>query len=159
MVYDCRYIMLAKMSDSSGEAWISAFNEQAESLLGQRAEDLAKIRNQVSHLLPSFCSPERLHAFCYNVDLPIVFVALRCYVCHTSFQHLYNGICGAQDGDGKPYEAALRQAMWVPHIYRISVAQTEYMNEKRQRVTVRSVGPVDWAAESRHLLENIAKVR
>jgi replication factor A1 len=49
--------------------------------------------------------------------------------------------------------------MWVPHIYRISVAQTEYMNEKRQRLTVRTVGPVDWAAESRHLLENIAKVR
>lgn len=65
----------------------------------------------------------------------------------------------AQGGDGKPYDAALRKAMWVPHVYRISVAQTEYMNEKRQRVTVRSVGPVDWAAESKLLLENIAKLK
>lgn len=55
--YHCRYIMLAKMSDSSGEAWISAFNEQAESLLGQSAEDLAIIRDQVPHLFPLICSP------------------------------------------------------------------------------------------------------
>lgn len=39
--------MLAKMSDSSGETFVSAFNEQAEMLLGQSAESLATIRDQV----------------------------------------------------------------------------------------------------------------
>lgn len=99
----------------------------------------------------------------HRLLFPVVLLAFSCYIGYSWFQHLYqysyNGNRVVQDGDGKPYEAALRKAMWVPHIYRISVAQTEYMNEKRQRLTVRTVGPVDWAAESRHLLENIAKVR
>jgi replication factor A1 len=69
--------------------------------------------------------------------------------------------CGwsAQVGEGKEYEAALRKAQWAPLVFLISVAQTEYMNEKRQRITVRSVGSVDWAAECKLLLESIAKLK
>lgn len=102
-----RYIMQAKLSDSSGEAWVSAFNEQAESLLGVSADNLSEMRNQA--------------------------------------------------GDDNQYQNAVRKAMWQPCVYRISAAQTEYMSEKRQRLTVRTVVPVDWVAESKHLLAKITK--
>lgn len=46
--------------------------------------------------------------------------------------------------------------MWQPLVYRISAAQTEYMSEKRQRLTVRTVQRIDWVAESKHLLAKIA---
>lgn len=39
--------MQAKVLDSSGEAWVSAFNEQAETLLGVSADSLSEMRNQV----------------------------------------------------------------------------------------------------------------
>lgn len=53
----------------------------------------------------------------------------------------------------------LKEAMWVPHLFRVSVAQTEYMSEKRQRITVRAQAPVDWAAESKYLLEEMSKMK
>lgn len=65
--------------------------------------------------------------------------------------HLY------QEGDEK-YQLKLKEATWVPHLFRVSVSQTEYMNEKRQRITVRAQAPLDCSAESRYLLEEIAKM-
>ncbi|KAL2642129.1 hypothetical protein R1flu_009716 [Riccia fluitans] len=103
-----RYIMLAKVSDHSGEAWISAFNEQAETILGHTAESLNDIRSQ--------------------------------------------------DSEEKEFQAILKGAAWESRMLRISVQQNEYMSEKRQRITVRSVSPVDWAAESRLLLEKLSSL-
>ncbi|XP_058070460.1 replication protein A 70 kDa DNA-binding subunit B [Magnolia sinica] len=60
--------------------------------------------------------------------------------------------------DDKTFQLKLKEAMWVPHLFRVSVAQTEYMNEKRQRITVRSQAPVDWSAESKYLLEEVSKM-
>ena len=51
----------------------------------------------------------------------------------------------------------LKEATWAPHLFRVSVTQNEYNNEKRQRITVRGVAPVDFAAESKFLLEEISK--
>ena len=59
--------------------------------------------------------------------------------------------------DNHEYERFVRKAMWQPRVYRISAAQTEYMSEKRQRLTVRTVMPVDWVAECKHLLVKMAK--
>ncbi|KAG6545076.1 hypothetical protein Mapa_013459 [Marchantia paleacea] len=101
-----RYIMLAKISDHSGEAWISAFNEEAESILGYSAERLNDIK--------------------------------------------------IQDNDHKEYQRVLKGAAWESRMLRISVQQNEYMSEKRQRITVRSVSSVDWAAESKLLLERLS---
>jgi hypothetical protein len=39
--------MQAKLLDSSGEAWVSAFNEQAETLLAVSADNLSEMRSQV----------------------------------------------------------------------------------------------------------------
>lgn len=64
-----------------------------------------------------------------------------------------------QEGEDNLYLQKLKQATWVPHLFRISVSQNEYNNEKRQRITVRAVAPVDFAAESRFLLEEISKMR
>jgi replication factor A1 len=62
-----------------------------------------------------------------------------------------------QEGDDS-YALKLKEATWVPHLFRVSVTQHEYNNEKRQRITVRSEAPVEHAAESKYLLEQIAKL-
>jgi replication factor A1 len=50
-----------------------------------------------------------------------------------------------QEGDNS-YVLKLKEATWVPHMFRVSVTQDEYMNEKRQRITVRGEALVDFAA-------------
>ncbi|ONK64694.1 uncharacterized protein A4U43_C07F28910 [Asparagus officinalis] len=102
-----RYIMVMKVSDPSGEAWVSCFNEQAEQIIGCSADELDRIKTE--------------------------------------------------EGEDR-YQLKLKEAMWTHHLFRVSVAQTEYMSEKRQRITVRSQSPVDYSAESRYLLEEISKM-
>ncbi|KAK6925113.1 OB-fold nucleic acid binding domain, AA-tRNA synthetase-type [Dillenia turbinata] len=102
-----RYILVLKISDATGEAWISMFNEQAEKIIGCSADELDNLKSQ----------------------------------------------------NAEEYQSKLKEATWVPHLFRVSVAQHEYMNEKRQRITVRSLAPIDFAAESRFLLEEMKKVQ
>ncbi|GAB4845379.1 Replication protein A 70 kDa DNA-binding subunit B [Ancistrocladus abbreviatus] len=104
-----RYIMVLKISDATGEAWVSVFNEQAERVVGCSADELDKFKSQ--------------------------------------------------EGEENLFQLKLKEATWVPYHFRVSVAQHEYMNEKRQRITVRAVAPVDFVAESRFLLEEIAKMK
>ncbi|KAL5544628.1 hypothetical protein UlMin_008412 [Ulmus minor] len=104
-----RYILLVKVSDASGEAFVSAFNEEGEKIIGCSADELDKMK--------------------------------------------------PQDGEENLFQVKLKQATWVPHLFRVSVTQNEYNNEKRQRITVRAIAPVDFAAESRFLLEEISKMR
>ncbi|KAI4303759.1 hypothetical protein MLD38_039355 [Melastoma candidum] len=104
-----RYIMVVKITDASGEAYVSTFNEEAERIIGCPADELDQLKSQVSE--------ENL------------------------------------------YQQKLKRATWVPHLFRISVAQHEYNGEKRQRITARAVVPVDFAAESRYLLEEISKMQ
>ncbi|XP_047338059.1 replication protein A 70 kDa DNA-binding subunit B [Impatiens glandulifera] len=101
-----RYIMVAKVSDASGEAWLSTFNEQAEKIIGHSADDLDKMKSQ-------------------------------------------------EMGEGNQFQMKLKEATWVPHVFRVSVVNQEYMSEKRQRITVRAVAPVDFAVESKLMLEEI----
>lgn len=42
-----RYILVVRVSDASGEAYISAFNEEAERIIGCSADELDKLRSQV----------------------------------------------------------------------------------------------------------------
>ena len=55
LIFICpfRYIMVAKISDASSEAWVSAFNEQAERIIGCSAEELDKLKSQVDYLITS----------------------------------------------------------------------------------------------------------
>lgn len=53
----------------------------------------------------------------------------------------------------------LKEATWTPHLFRVSVATHEYNNEKRQRITVRAVAPVDYATESKYLMEQISNMK
>lgn len=46
-VRSCRYILGARVSDASGEAYISAFNNEAESIIGCSADELDKLKAQV----------------------------------------------------------------------------------------------------------------
>ncbi|KAJ8536318.1 hypothetical protein K7X08_034719 [Anisodus acutangulus] len=102
-----RYIMALEVSDASGEAWLSVFNDQAEKTLGCSADELDKLKSE--------------------------------------------------EGE-TAYQMKLKEATWVPHLFRVSVAPQEYNNEKRQRITVRAVAPVDYAAESKYLLEEMSKM-
>ncbi|KAK6148622.1 hypothetical protein DH2020_019534 [Rehmannia glutinosa] len=108
---DCslRYIMVVKVSDASGEAYLSVFNEQAEKIIGCSADELNDLKSQ--------------------------------------------------DGDGSSYQVKLKEATWVPHLFRVSVTPHEYNNEKKQRITIRAVAPVDYATESKYLLEEISKMK
>ncbi|KEH32027.1 putative replication factor A protein [Medicago truncatula] len=103
-----RYIMVAKVSDASGEAFVSTFNEEAEKIIGCPAEELDNLKSQ--------------------------------------------------DGEENPYDMKLKKATWIPHLLRVSVSQNEYNGEKRQRITARAVVPIDFAAESKFLLEDISKM-
>ena len=42
-----RYIMVMKVSDPSGEAWLSVFNDQAEQIIGSTADELERIKSEV----------------------------------------------------------------------------------------------------------------
>lgn len=64
-----------------------------------------------------------------------------------------------QEGEEGFFQQKLKEATWVPYLFRISVAQHEYMNEKRQRITARAIAPVDFAAESRFLLDEISNMK
>ncbi|GER40152.1 replication protein A 70 kDa DNA-binding subunit B [Striga asiatica] len=107
---DCslRYVMVVKVLDASGEAYLSVFNEQAEKIIGCSADELNELRTQ--------------------------------------------------DGDSS-YQMTLKDAMWVPYLFRVSVTPHEYNNEKKQRITIRAVAPVDYATESKYLLEEISKMK
>ncbi|CAN0876938.1 Replication protein A 70 kDa DNA-binding subunit B [Linum grandiflorum] len=102
-----RYILALKVTEASGEGWISAFNDEAELILGSSADELDQLRSQ---------------------------------------------------DDGSSYQSKLKAATWNPHLFRVSVTQNEYNHEKRQRVTVKAVSSVDFAAESKFLLEEISKM-
>ncbi|KAL3513035.1 hypothetical protein ACH5RR_025752 [Cinchona calisaya] len=103
-----RYIMVLKVSDASGEAWLSVFNDEAEKILGCSADELNKLKTE--------------------------------------------------EGETS-YQMKLKEATWVPHLFRVSVTPREYNNDRRQRITVRAVAPVDYAAESRYLMEEISKMK
>ena len=42
-----RYIMVVKVSDASGEGWVSAFNDEAERIIGLSADELDQLKSQV----------------------------------------------------------------------------------------------------------------
>ncbi|MFS7912131.1 putative replication factor A protein [Helianthus anomalus] len=61
--------------------------------------------------------------------------------------------------DGSEYQTQLKKATWVPYLFRVMVAQKEYNNEKKQRITVKYIAPVDFVAESKFLLEEISTMK
>ncbi|CAN1176608.1 Replication protein A 70 kDa DNA-binding subunit B [Linum perenne] len=63
------------------------------------------------------------------------------------------------ENNGSSYEVKLKAATWNQYLFRISVTQYEYKHEKRQRIIAKAVNPVDYAAESKLLLEDISKKR
>ncbi|KAL8465230.1 hypothetical protein ACS0TY_034656 [Phlomoides rotata] len=103
-----RYIMVVKVSDASGEAYLSVFNEQAEKIIGCTADELNEIKSQ--------------------------------------------------DGEGS-YQKKLKEVTWSPHLFRVSVTPHEYNGEKKQRITIRAVAPIDYATESKYLVEEISKMK
>ncbi|KAI3697365.1 hypothetical protein L6452_30337 [Arctium lappa] len=44
--FTLRYVLSAKFSDATGEAWFSIFHEQAKILLGCSADELAKMKSR-----------------------------------------------------------------------------------------------------------------
>ena len=46
-LFSFRYIMVVKISDASGEAFLSVFNEEAEKIVGCSADELDKLKSEV----------------------------------------------------------------------------------------------------------------
>ncbi|XP_076907473.1 replication protein A 70 kDa DNA-binding subunit B-like [Bidens hawaiensis] len=103
-----RYVVSAKFSDVNGEAWMSLFADEAETIIGCSAAELDNMRLK---------------------------------------------------DNGSAYQTQLKKATWVPHVFRLMVAPHEYNNDKRQRITVKIVSPVDYAAESKFLLDDISSTQ
>ncbi|XP_038974645.1 replication protein A 70 kDa DNA-binding subunit B-like isoform X2 [Phoenix dactylifera] len=87
-----RYVMEVKISDHSGDAWVTVFNEVAEELIGCTAEELARIK--------------------------------------------------ASEGYDK-YQLKLEKATGTQHFFRVGVQQAEFMNKRRQKITVLAQVPAD----------------
>ncbi|KAL0812860.1 LOW QUALITY PROTEIN: hypothetical protein Bca101_069303 [Brassica carinata] len=96
-----------KVSDSTGEAWFSAFNVEAEKMIG-----------------------------CTNDELNML---------------------KSEEGEANEFQTKLKEATWSSHLFRVSVSQQEYNSEKRQRITVRRVSPIDFRAKTRLLLQDVSK--
>ena len=47
LLFSFRYIMVVKISDASGEAFLSVFNEEAEKIVGCSADELDKLKSEV----------------------------------------------------------------------------------------------------------------
>ncbi|KAF2543950.1 hypothetical protein F2Q68_00031672 [Brassica cretica] len=62
-----------------------------------------------------------------------------------------------QEGEANEFQTKLKEATWSSHLFRVSVSQQEYNIEKRQRITVRRVSPIDFAAKTRLLLQDVSK--
>ncbi|KAG9153227.1 hypothetical protein Leryth_021249 [Lithospermum erythrorhizon] len=103
-----RYIVSLKVTDASGEAWLSVFNDQAEKIIGCSADDLDKLKSQ--------------------------------------------------EGESA-FQMKLKEATWAPYFFRVSVMPHEYNGDKRQRITARAVGPIDYAGEAKYMLEELSKMK
>lgn len=130
--------MAVKVSDSTGETWLSAFNDEAEKIIGCTADDLNDLKSEVRKL-KTYISTGTQSLF------SMFWFKIRCYV----------GFL--QEGEVNEFQTKLKEATWSSHLFRISVSQQEYNSEKRQRITVRGVSPIDFAAETRLLLQDISK--
>ena len=139
--------MVARVSDASAEAYISLFNEHAEKVVGCSADELDQLKSQVNVLVFVLEFLGWIYEPCDNS-------LLSCFSFKCLFPFLW-----FQEGEDNQYQLRLKQATWVPYLWRVSVAQNEYNNEKRQRVTARAIAEVDFAVESRYLLEEISKMR
>lgn len=57
------------------------------------------------------------------------------------------------------YQQKLKEATWVPHLFRVSTTQNKHNNEKWQRITVRAVAPINFSKESGFLLGGMKKMK
>ncbi|KAK4779331.1 hypothetical protein SAY86_006859 [Trapa natans] len=129
-----RYSMVMNVTDASGEAWVSTFNEEAKSIIGCSADELHQLKLQVNEF------------------------TMKPYLQANSFNSIWYQPCVApfwQDHD--QYVMKLKQATWVQYLLRVSVAIQEYNGERKQRMIVKAVAPLEYTAESQHLLEEISK--
>ncbi|GMI94653.1 ARABIDOPSIS THALIANA RPA70-KDA SUBUNIT B, RPA70-kDa subunit B, Replication Protein A 1B [Hibiscus trionum] len=61
-----RHIMVSKISDTRGEAWVSAFNEEAEKIIGCSAEELDKLKSEVKNCSADESAVYTLHIFMFK---------------------------------------------------------------------------------------------
>ncbi|KAL5723252.1 hypothetical protein ACHQM5_006670 [Ranunculus cassubicifolius] len=62
------------------------------------------------------------------------------------------------EGTDTSFVEVLAKAMFVPRVFRVGVQQTEFNNQKRQRVQAKAEVPIDFVAESQFLLKEIEKM-
>ena len=98
-----RYIAQARVMDTAGELPVQVFNDQAETLLGMTADELAAVR----------------------------------------------------ESNDVQYRDIMKRVMWSEWMVKVKAQTQEYQGEQRQRYAVVELKPVDYAVESRRLLEAI----
>jgi len=59
--------MVVKVSDPSGEAWLSVFNDQAEQILGCTADELDRIKSEVIYYPSAYFCEVLYYRNAYNI--------------------------------------------------------------------------------------------
>jgi hypothetical protein len=95
-------------------------------------------------------------------DLPALHMGACLCSCFTSLRRLkcFQSCCREDSGLlTSVLDDPLASGAYFPDRgVRLSPVQ-EYMEQKRQRITVRSLQPVNWVGESKYALEQIAKLQ
>ncbi|XVE74725.1 hypothetical protein DITRI_Ditri12bG0040700 [Diplodiscus trichospermus] len=95
--------MVSKVTDASGEAWVSSFNEEAEKIVGCSAEELDKLKSEI--------------IYCFTDEFDVLFLPIR----WRALSHQPSWHCHFQEGETNAYKQKLKEATWVPHLFRVNV--------------------------------------
>ncbi|KNA09576.1 hypothetical protein SOVF_151980 [Spinacia oleracea] len=106
---DYRYLLQAQIQDHSGVAWVTAFQETGEEILGCPAKELYALKSE------------------------------------------------EQDDDR--FAEAIRSKIFVPFLFKLKIKEETYGEEQRVKTTVVRADRLDYAAESRYLLDTMTKLR
>ncbi|KVH96919.1 Nucleic acid-binding, OB-fold [Cynara cardunculus var. scolymus] len=61
--------------------------------------------------------------------------------------------------DVSSFQLQLKKAIWILFLFRVGVHRTEYNNVKRQKINVNAIIPVNFAADTRLILEDISLMK
>jgi len=104
--FEARYILSLLICDSTGAQWLNAFNEQAEQLLGHKANELLSYKEQ---------------------------------------------------GMQQEYDNVFNQANFKSYIFKCRAKSENVQDETRVRCHLLSLQQIDYAAESKYLIDEITK--
>jgi hypothetical protein len=153
-----RYVASVHVTDFSGGAWVSMFNDQAEALIGQSADSLAELKGADED------------AFKRVLKVPNTqFRSRPCLLCMggaVTLHHTHRAVTALPPRGHwcivdilfllSVYAWGLQAALFKRMALRVKSKTDEYQGVQKRKIMVHSLQPMDYAAESNRLLSLIA---